>query len=81
MESDITLHVEKHELEMALRLNSAVYNDDIYRVKRLVAAGVDPNKTDYDGRSPLVLILKCILIKWSVLRRKVSFSNNVSKVK
>lgn len=53
LESDITLHVEKHELEMALRLNSAVYNGDIYRVKRLVAAGVDPNKTDYYGRSPL----------------------------
>ncbi|GJX99785.1 potassium channel SKOR-like protein [Tanacetum coccineum] len=53
LESDITLHVEKHELELALRLNSAVHNGDFYRVKRLVAAGLDPNKTDYDGRSPL----------------------------
>ncbi|XP_024990313.1 potassium channel KOR1-like isoform X1 [Cynara cardunculus var. scolymus] len=53
LESDITLHIGKHELELALRLNSAVYNDDLYRAKRLVAAGVDPNKTDYDGRMPL----------------------------
>ena len=58
LESDITLHIGKHELELALRLNSAVYNGDLYRAKRFVAAGVDPNKTDYDGRTPLVLILK-----------------------
>lgn len=61
MESDITLQIAKHESELALRLNSAVYNDDLYRVKRLVAAGVDPNKRDYDGRSPLVCILKYYL--------------------
>ncbi|GJY00885.1 putative reverse transcriptase domain-containing protein [Tanacetum coccineum] len=45
LESGITLHVEKHELELALRLNSAIHNGDLYRVKRLVAAGLDPNKT------------------------------------
>lgn len=53
LESDVTLHIAKHEAELALRLNSAVYNGDSYRVRRLVAAGLDPNKTDYDGRSPL----------------------------
>ncbi|CAH1424938.1 unnamed protein product [Lactuca virosa] len=53
LESDITLHIAKHESELALTLNSAVYNGDSYRVRRLVAAGLDPNNTDYDGRSPL----------------------------
>ncbi|KAI3773975.1 hypothetical protein L1987_48515 [Smallanthus sonchifolius] len=53
LESDLTLHVAKHESELALRLNSAVYNGDLYRVRRLVAAGINPNNTDYDGRSPL----------------------------
>ncbi|KAL8234227.1 hypothetical protein R6Q59_020327 [Mikania micrantha] len=53
LESDLTLHVTKHESELALRLNSAVYNGDLYRVRRLVAAGINPNNTDYDGRSPL----------------------------
>ncbi|KAI3735668.1 hypothetical protein L6452_15176 [Arctium lappa] len=53
LESDITLHIGKHEFESALRLNFAVYNGDLYRARRLVAAGVDPNKTDYDGRMPL----------------------------
>lgn len=56
LESDITLHIAKHESELALTLNSAVYNGDTYRVRRLVAAGLDPNNTDYDGRSPLVFI-------------------------
>ena len=27
---------------------------DIYFLKRLIESGADPNKTDYDGRSPLV---------------------------
>ncbi|GKB95101.1 potassium channel SKOR-like protein isoform X4, partial [Tanacetum coccineum] len=53
LESDITLHVVKDELELALRLNYVVYNGDMYRVKRMVATGLDLNKTEYDGRSPL----------------------------
>ncbi|KAJ0719404.1 putative cyclic nucleotide-binding domain, potassium channel, voltage-dependent, EAG/ELK/ERG [Helianthus annuus] len=53
LESDLTLHVAKHEFELALRLNFAVYSGDLYRVKRLVASGINPNNTDYDGRSPL----------------------------
>ncbi|KAI7753975.1 hypothetical protein M8C21_023121 [Ambrosia artemisiifolia] len=55
LESDLTLHVAKQESELALRLNSAVYNDDLHRVRRLVAAGINPNNTDYDGRSPLLI--------------------------
>ncbi|MFS7962096.1 putative cyclic nucleotide-binding domain, rmlC-like jelly roll, ankyrin repeat-containing [Helianthus anomalus] len=53
LESDLTHHVAKHESELALRLNFAVYSGDLYRVKRLVASGINPNNTDYDGRSPL----------------------------
>ncbi|KAH7529250.1 hypothetical protein FEM48_Zijuj05G0164600 [Ziziphus jujuba var. spinosa] len=53
LESDITLYIGIHELEFALRVNCAAYVGDLYRVKRLIGAGADPNKTDYDGRSPL----------------------------
>lgn len=39
-----------------MKLNCAAYYGDLYRLKRLIGAGADPSKTDYDGRSPLVLI-------------------------
>ncbi|KAA8541403.1 hypothetical protein F0562_025366 [Nyssa sinensis] len=55
LESDITLHIGKHESELATRLNCAAYDGDMYRLKCLIGAGADPNKTDYDGRSPLHL--------------------------
>ena len=57
MESDVTLYIGKLESELASRLNCAAYNGDLYRLKRLIGAGADPNKTDYDGRSPLVWFL------------------------
>lgn len=58
LESGITLNIGKHEAEVALRVNCAAYNGDFYQLKRLIGAGADPNKRDYDGRSPLVWILK-----------------------
>lgn len=53
-ESDITFHIGKQEAELALKVNSAAYHGDLHQLKDLIQAGADPNKTDYDGRSPLV---------------------------
>uniref|UniRef100_A0A5B7B3V9 Potassium channel n=1 Tax=Davidia involucrata TaxID=16924 RepID=A0A5B7B3V9_DAVIN len=55
LESDITFHIVKQEAELALRVNSATYHGDLYQLKSLIRAGANPNKTDYDGRSPLHL--------------------------
>lgn len=54
LETDITLHIGKHEAELALRVNSSAYYGDLYQLKSLIRAGADPNKKDYDGRTPLV---------------------------
>ncbi|GMN46089.1 hypothetical protein TIFTF001_015266 [Ficus carica] len=53
LESDITLYVGTHELELATRVNCAAHSGDLYRVKRLIEAGANPNNTNYDGRSAL----------------------------
>lgn len=53
LESDITLYIGKREAEVAMRVNCAAYNGDLYQLRRLIEAGADPNKTDYNGRSPL----------------------------
>ncbi|KAG4939215.1 hypothetical protein JHK85_045940 [Glycine max] len=55
LESDITFHVGKQEAELALTVNNAAFNRDLYQLKGLIRARADPNKTDYDGRSPLHL--------------------------
>ncbi|XP_052197957.1 potassium channel SKOR-like isoform X2 [Diospyros lotus] len=53
--SDIAFHIGKQEAELALKVNSAVYHGDLRQLKCLIRAGADPNKADYDGRSPLHL--------------------------
>ncbi|GKV00222.1 hypothetical protein SLEP1_g12955 [Rubroshorea leprosula] len=53
--TDIEFHICKQEAELALRVNCAAYNGDLHQLKALIGAGADPNKTDYDGRSPLHL--------------------------
>ncbi|BBH04205.1 STELAR K+ outward rectifier [Prunus dulcis] len=68
LESDIILYIGKHEMELIMKVNCAAYDGDYYRVKRLIGAGADPNKTDYDGRSPLhrkgmKILLVSLLIK------------------
>ncbi|XP_070030382.1 potassium channel SKOR-like isoform X2 [Nicotiana sylvestris] len=55
VESDITFHIGKQEAELALKVNSAAYHGDLHQLKGLIRAGADPNKKDYDGRSPLHL--------------------------
>ncbi|KAH9649314.1 Potassium channel SKOR [Citrus sinensis] len=64
LESDITFHIGKHEAELALRVNSAAYHGDLYQLKGLIRAGADLNKTNYDGRSPLVLVYFSDSRKW-----------------
>lgn len=54
IESDITLHIAKQEAELALKVNNAAYDGDLRHLKGLIRAGADPNKMDYDGRTPLV---------------------------
>ncbi|KAF8036318.1 hypothetical protein BT93_C2135 [Corymbia citriodora subsp. variegata] len=53
LESDVTLYIMKHELELATRLNCTAHEGDLYRLKQLVAAGADPSLTDYNRKSPL----------------------------
>ncbi|KAK1313076.1 Potassium channel KOR1 [Acorus calamus] len=43
----------EQEAELALKVNSAAYHGDLNHLKGLIRAGADPNKTDYDGRTPL----------------------------
>ncbi|XP_027187729.1 potassium channel SKOR isoform X3 [Cicer arietinum] len=55
LESDISFHIGKLESELALKVNRAAFDGDMYQLKSMIRAGADPNKTDYDGRSPLHL--------------------------
>ncbi|PWA53533.1 Ankyrin repeat-containing protein [Artemisia annua] len=53
--SEIKAHIELQEAQLALRLNNAAYKGDLSRLKSLIRAGADPNKKNFDGRTPLHL--------------------------
>ncbi|CAN1184232.1 Potassium channel SKOR [Linum perenne] len=53
LESDVTLDIIKSETELITRLNSVAFDGDLYKLKRLLIEGLDPKRTDYNGRSPL----------------------------
>ncbi|XP_031491060.1 potassium channel KOR2-like isoform X2 [Nymphaea colorata] len=55
LESDISYLILKQEAEMSLGVNSAAYHGDLTTLKRLIGAGADPCKVDYDGRAALHL--------------------------
>ena len=38
-----------------MRINCAVHEGDYNLLKHLIESGANPNNTDYDGRSPLVM--------------------------
>lgn len=54
LESSMAVQIERCESELAMRLNCAANDGDLHRLRHLVEAGADPNKTDYHGQSPLV---------------------------
>ncbi|KAG5041834.1 hypothetical protein AAZX31_05G232600 [Glycine max] len=53
LESDFNLTIGNMETELAIRMNFAAHDGHLDLVKRLIGFGADPNKTDYDGRTPL----------------------------
>ncbi|KAJ1394254.1 RmlC-like jelly roll fold [Sesbania bispinosa] len=53
LESDFNLTIGNQETELAMRMNCAAYDGHLDLLKGLIGSGADPNKTDYDGRSPL----------------------------
>ncbi|XP_027339894.1 potassium channel SKOR-like [Abrus precatorius] len=53
LESDFNLTIGNLETELATRMNCAASDGHLDLVKRLIGSGADPNKTDYDGRTPL----------------------------
>lgn len=57
VESSMAVQIEKYESELALRLNCAANNGDLHHLRLLIEGGADPNKTDYNGQSPLVIKL------------------------
>uniref|UniRef100_A0A6N2LQ56 Potassium channel n=1 Tax=Salix viminalis TaxID=40686 RepID=A0A6N2LQ56_SALVM len=73
LESDITFHIGKQEAELALRVNSAAYHGDLYQLKGFIRAGADPNRTDYDGRSPLRWMSYTIAVPYVC---KIALSDN-----
>ena len=54
MVAKIKAQIAMQEAHLALRVNSAAYNGDLFQLRDLIQAGADPNIKNFDGRSPLV---------------------------
>ncbi|MCO5594662.1 hypothetical protein L7F22_048695 [Adiantum nelumboides] len=55
LETDIGFLISEQEVELSLKVNSAAYHGKTSHLKSLVKSGADPNRADYDGRTPLHL--------------------------
>ncbi|PWA84897.1 Ankyrin repeat-containing protein [Artemisia annua] len=55
MVAKIKAQIAMQEAHLALRVNSATYNGDLFQLRDLIQAGADPNIKNFDGRSPLHL--------------------------
>ncbi|XP_020206518.1 potassium channel GORK isoform X2 [Cajanus cajan] len=51
--SDFNMTIGNLEIGLATRMKCAAHDGHLDVVKRLIGFGVDPNKPDYDGRTPL----------------------------
>ena len=52
--TDIAFLIAEREVELSLKVNNAAYQGKTSHLKNLIKSGADPNRVDYNGRSPLV---------------------------
>ncbi|KAH7435902.1 hypothetical protein KP509_06G083400 [Ceratopteris richardii] len=55
MGSEIGYNITELEVELSLKVNNAAYQGNTLYLKSLIKSGADPNRADYDGRTPLHL--------------------------
>ncbi|KAH7415951.1 hypothetical protein KP509_14G068100 [Ceratopteris richardii] len=55
LESDIVFMISEQEVELSLKVNNAAYQGKTSHLKSLIKSGADPNRADYDGRTPMHL--------------------------
>ena len=53
-ETNIAFLIAEREVELSLKVNNAAYHGSSSHLKSLIKSGADPNRPDYDGRTPLV---------------------------
>ncbi|KAH7415939.1 hypothetical protein KP509_14G067700 [Ceratopteris richardii] len=55
LESDIVFMISEQEVELSLKVNNAAYQGKTSLLKSLIKSGANPNRADYDGRTPMHL--------------------------